>query len=357
VLEKERGVMDFYVILTPVTGALIGYITNWIAVKMLFRPYREKRLFGLRLPFTPGVIPKERLRLARAVGQVVEQSLLTPDVIMAAVTSSDAANRIAEKIMARFRDSDESGETVDSHAERLLGDDCWNEVKSAAKTVIGELSDKTVRSASDALLDYMKKSPAMPVLIPLACRIFDAVENDDAFNAWLVKAVRGFFDNNVSHFVGVFISKEKIAGNIKRYIEKILEDDALLKKTEPTLYEIALRCDANFDEKLQAFIENGVKGDSLKSVFSRVDAGGVLAMIDESVIKLVINAALNVCASFAADNIRISGFVEARINGFSVEESEKLTLSVIRKELGMITALGGVLGFLIGLATLLFRNI
>ena len=42
----------------PLLGALIGYITNWLAVKMLFRPREAKYLFGHRIPFTPGVIPK-----------------------------------------------------------------------------------------------------------------------------------------------------------------------------------------------------------------------------------------------------------------------------------------------------------
>lgn len=57
-----------------------GYVTNWIAVKMLFRPRKEIRVFGKRLPFTPGVIPRGQGRLARAVGNVVETQLLTPEI-------------------------------------------------------------------------------------------------------------------------------------------------------------------------------------------------------------------------------------------------------------------------------------
>ena len=63
-------------IVTPIIGAIIGYVTNWIAVKMLFRPRKEVRVFGKRLPFTPGVIPRGQARLAKAVGNVVETQLL-----------------------------------------------------------------------------------------------------------------------------------------------------------------------------------------------------------------------------------------------------------------------------------------
>ena len=55
----------------PLIGAAIGYFTNNIAVKMLFYPRREVRLWGHKLPFTPGAIPKGKERLAKAVGEAV----------------------------------------------------------------------------------------------------------------------------------------------------------------------------------------------------------------------------------------------------------------------------------------------
>jgi uncharacterized membrane protein YheB (UPF0754 family) len=67
--------------MVPVVGAIIGYATNWIAVKMLFRPHHEVRVFGWKLPFTPGVIPKGQARLARAVGKAVEEQLLNETVL------------------------------------------------------------------------------------------------------------------------------------------------------------------------------------------------------------------------------------------------------------------------------------
>ena len=49
------------IIIPIIVGSVIGYATNWLAIKMLFRPLREKRLLGVRLPFTPGLIPKEKI--------------------------------------------------------------------------------------------------------------------------------------------------------------------------------------------------------------------------------------------------------------------------------------------------------
>ncbi len=61
----------------PVVGAFIGYLTNMVAIKMLFRPLHAWRIFGVRVPFTPGVIPSKRDELAINMGEMVGEHLLT----------------------------------------------------------------------------------------------------------------------------------------------------------------------------------------------------------------------------------------------------------------------------------------
>ncbi|MED5073069.1 DUF445 family protein, partial [Anoxybacillus geothermalis] len=60
-------------------GALIGGVTNLIAIVMLFRPHEPMYLFGKRLPFTPGLIPKRRRELAEQLGKTVVEHLVTPE--------------------------------------------------------------------------------------------------------------------------------------------------------------------------------------------------------------------------------------------------------------------------------------
>ena len=63
----------------PVVGGIIGYFTNDLAIKMLFRPYRTIYFAGRQLPFTPGLIPRNQERLARRVSDTIMGSLLTPE--------------------------------------------------------------------------------------------------------------------------------------------------------------------------------------------------------------------------------------------------------------------------------------
>ena len=77
-------------------GAVIGYITNYIAIKMLFRPLEEKRVFGIRVPFTPGLIPKEKSRIAKSVGEAVGKYLLSSEAILESLkTLSSNSNGVS----------------------------------------------------------------------------------------------------------------------------------------------------------------------------------------------------------------------------------------------------------------------
>ena len=93
--------MNIYLswILPPLLGAFIGYVTNSIAIKMLFRPLKEIKLFGglrggFRLPFTPGILPKERHKLAESIGRMVEQELLTSEVLKERLSRVEVREKI-----------------------------------------------------------------------------------------------------------------------------------------------------------------------------------------------------------------------------------------------------------------------
>ncbi|MDX2214167.1 MAG: DUF445 family protein [Oculatellaceae cyanobacterium bins.114] len=63
----------------PVVGGIIGYFTNDIAIKMLFRPYKAIYIGNRKIPFTPGLIPSNQERLAQRISNAIMGSLLTPE--------------------------------------------------------------------------------------------------------------------------------------------------------------------------------------------------------------------------------------------------------------------------------------
>jgi uncharacterized membrane-anchored protein YjiN (DUF445 family) len=81
-------------LIPPLVGAVIGYVTNAIAIKMLFRPHHALRIFGFRLPFTPGILPRRRHTLADSIGAMVQRELLTPEIVKARLHREDVREQI-----------------------------------------------------------------------------------------------------------------------------------------------------------------------------------------------------------------------------------------------------------------------
>lgn len=91
------------VALPPVAGGVIGYFTNDLAIKMLFRPYRAIKLGGRALPFTPGLIPRNQNRLAQKVSDAIMTSLLTPEELQAIAQRLLQTERIQSIILWLLR--------------------------------------------------------------------------------------------------------------------------------------------------------------------------------------------------------------------------------------------------------------
>ena len=70
----------------PVIAALIGWITNYIAVKMIFRPRHEIRFAGLRII---GLIPKRKHDLAIKIAETVEKELISHKDIRTILQNED----------------------------------------------------------------------------------------------------------------------------------------------------------------------------------------------------------------------------------------------------------------------------
>lgn len=63
----------FDVALPMAVGAVIGYVTNWLAIKMLFWPHEPKFVFGRQLPFTPGLFVRRRRDFSASISQMAQE--------------------------------------------------------------------------------------------------------------------------------------------------------------------------------------------------------------------------------------------------------------------------------------------
>ncbi|MFD3158488.1 DUF445 family protein [Haloimpatiens sp. FM7330] len=117
------------ILITTVSGAIIGYITNWLAIKMLFRPYNEKKIGGIKIPFTPGLIPKEKSRIAKSVGEAVGNHLLTKDTMIESLCSEKIIGKLRKWIVLKVESIKEDKSTIESKIQELFKDN-YNKIIS-----------------------------------------------------------------------------------------------------------------------------------------------------------------------------------------------------------------------------------
>jgi uncharacterized membrane protein YheB (UPF0754 family) len=144
--------LDFYTLwlylAPPVVGGVIGYFTNDIAIKMLFRPYRAIYIRGRKLPFTPGLIPSNQERLAKRISDTIMGSLLTPEELQ----------NLARKLLQ-----------IDRTQSAIL----WL-LKLALAQVQGVNQDKATKVIANILRDLVGQS--LPRLIKVWSRREDFLE-------------------------------------------------------------------------------------------------------------------------------------------------------------------------------------
>ncbi len=133
----------------PVAGSIIGYFTNDLAIKMLFRPYRPIYIGKRRLPFTPGLIPSNQQRLAQKVSDTIMGSLLTPTELQ----------RLAQRLLKTER--------VESAILWLL--------KLALEELQSDKEQKTAKILANILRDLFSQS--LPRLLKVLARKEDFLEN------------------------------------------------------------------------------------------------------------------------------------------------------------------------------------
>jgi uncharacterized membrane protein YheB (UPF0754 family) len=91
--------MSGWVWLTPLVGGLIGWLTNFLAIKMLFRPRQPRFVLGF---LVQGVVPKRRRDLALKIGEVVEEELLKSEDILNAINTEELRAHLAAVIESRL---------------------------------------------------------------------------------------------------------------------------------------------------------------------------------------------------------------------------------------------------------------
>ena len=123
----------------PIIGGIIGYCTNWLAIKMLFRPYNEIKIKGHVLPFTPGIIPRRKDKLARAIGERVAETMFTEKDIEEFFLSEDMKRAVCKGFLEILYDEDKNISIAELLADVIPEDESEDFHKNLDKFIRQEI--------------------------------------------------------------------------------------------------------------------------------------------------------------------------------------------------------------------------
>lgn len=291
----------WHYIIPPLIGAVIGYCTNYIAVKMLFRPRNEIKVLGHTLPFTPGAIPKNKPRLAKAIGEVVETTFFGEETISAQFLSGEAEdNAVAQMVRGMDRPISDLGIGVLGSEEKYeKGLDRLSEILS--QQLLQSLrSGETIRMVSDTVIDK------------------------------LVDQFRG-------GMLGMFIT-DSFVESAKQMVEAGIQGEIEDKGEEFLNRMVRSQMDTwSRDTLSEIAFEAGYSDERVERILRKAYRGAVKSAVPALI-----------------DRINVSGMIEEKVNDMSNEQLEELVLSVMKRELNLIVNLGALIGLILGCLNLLF---
>lgn len=310
--------MEWELLINPVVGGIIGYGTNYLAIKMLFRPHEAKYIGKMQVPFTPGLIPKEKATLARQMGEITEDYLLTQDMLVDTLTGPKVEEvflKLARDIPKRM---EEGGQTVGQVAQAILGDDlpanrAWAISQMASETIkmlaskevtalvipaVSSLASQTMQGqiaiglSNDTISEHLRafalealegdtatahiyaklddledklysllRSNAADIGKAIIGAIGDAEEADN-----IKETLQHWIDENFNPMVSMFIKIDKIYEGIIEFAKEALEDPERNKKFGDllcTAMKGIKESEPDYKDKIMALIKGQISKENV----------------------------------------------------------------------------------------------
>ena len=278
--------MKIYII-GALIGAVIGYITNWLAIKMLFRPREAKYIFGMKLPFTPGLIPKEKSRIANKVGETVGTHLLNSDSLSKALKDDKIKAKFNEIAKEKINQVINSNSTLEESLKNTLGENYYalkeNMINNIAKTILESIKEEEFKNKVkfyivDSIKERLNKNPEKIIDFINSNKFREVIINTleeektrDIIGKALLKEVKTLGKEDLT-------IEEVIPENIKPYIEEYV------KSQKDTLVDIIknLLRDDEVSYKIKSAINDNIP--SIVSMFLSGDViyGKLVSLVDKS---------------------------------------------------------------------------
>lgn len=297
----------YKIIVAPILGGIIGYITNDLAIKMLFHPRKSIYIGKFHIPFTPGLIPQQKARIAKSIGRL-GSSLLDEETLRDVLFSQETVQKFREKMQGFWASLKNENRTLREVLELNWEEDNLNgQLEGIRKQVAAAVSDKVIQAnLGQAMVEAVWDTVTERMRTGLSLSSF-------ASDIHVKELFVNVFEDKINEIIA-----EKAPDMIEHEWDKFQEE--LLDTRICELY-------FKYEDKTEA-----VTGYVLQFYQT---------ILDKNIQKLL-------------DVVNVEQIVVDKINSFDAVELENMIFGIMRRELKAIVYLGAVLGFCMGFINLLF---
>lgn len=289
--------MEFGLIKEVLTGSITGYITNSIAIKMIFREY------GIGKFKLGGVVVKTKEEFINNISSLVEREIINSDTL-----GGELSKESFEKSIKDFVDDLLSIHVYNNTANMTLGElDGFDSTIKNAKELVQSSAGKHLSSIFDKMLeninfkDILNEKQIQHISGQLYNCVLGVLDKDD----FVEKIIKEFYEENKSISFGEFFG-QKLLTIISSNVEENIKD-----------FHVDLR--NNFDKDIDAIFQNTIKTLEVHKVLSSLEE----KLLEKRVIDFVNDK----------DNINLSKGLVHKIKEFIASDEGKRLISNLSKEL------------------------
>ncbi|HUH04475.1 MAG TPA: DUF445 family protein [Kofleriaceae bacterium] len=135
----------------PIVGVIVGLVTNYLAIQMIFRPLERTRYLGV--PYQ-GMFPKRQLEISKDYARITADEVLTAKNLIRLVAEGEAGERIAEVVVTTIS---ERLVEISAKAQALVPVEITPAMIDEVKAVVVERLQRSIPDFQPQLEEYLDR--------------------------------------------------------------------------------------------------------------------------------------------------------------------------------------------------------
>ncbi|MGN8644692.1 DUF445 domain-containing protein [Gracilibacillus sp. HCP3S3_G5_1] len=359
------------ILVMVIIGSFIGGLTNSLAIKMLFRPYEAKYIGNWKIPFTPGVIPKRRDQLAKQLGQLVVNHLLTIESIQLKLQDQRLKQQVQLKANKEWENFLAQSISIHQLTQKFGLDLQLDHMKGkVANKVIEQIRNFLQHNQQTTLNHWFGQTVTDPELNQLALILRDkAIEllNNMETRQKIETVIKQYAESKgfLGNMILSMFSSDELALKVQQLVIDYLHSEdgshwiqQATKKEWSNLMQQELQMMQPLFEKeetqqlLYRLIKENIPVEDWIEMPIQEFVSPFSKQIKEKILPEFVNQLFNKLAASIPNmlsQLEVDKMVEKQVASFPTSRIEEIILSISRKEFKLITYLGALLGGFIGL--------